>query len=54
MSSNITLKNEQGKPIKATWNATSAGDLELKVPLKDESPGKISMQVEQYGSAQTR
>jgi hypothetical protein len=49
--SNITLKNEQGKPIKASWNATSASDLELKVPLKDESPGKILMQVAQHGSA---
>jgi len=46
----VTLKNEQGKPIKAAWSSPAANELELKVPLKEESPGKIAMQVKQYGA----
>ncbi len=46
----VTLKNEQGKPIKATWSSPAANELELKVPLKEESPGKITMLVKQYGA----
>jgi hypothetical protein len=46
----ITLKNEQGRPIKATWISPAANDLELKVPLKDESPGKITMLIKQHGA----
>ena len=47
---NVSLKTEQGKPIKATWTSTGANDLELKVPLKEQGPGKIAMAVKQYGS----
>jgi hypothetical protein len=46
----VTLKNEQGKPIKAAWSSPAANELELKVPLKEESPGKIAMLVKQYGA----
>jgi hypothetical protein len=46
----VTLKNEQGKELKPTWDASKADELQLKVPLKDESPGKITMLVKQYGS----
>jgi hypothetical protein len=46
----VTLKNEQGKPIKATWSSPTGNELELKVPLKEESPGKITMLVKQYGA----
>jgi hypothetical protein len=46
----VTLKNEQGKAIKPTWNSPKSDELELKVPLKDESPGKITMLVKQYGA----
>jgi len=49
----VTLKNEQGRPIKATWSSAAANDLELKVPLKDESPGKIRMLVQQYGAGKS-
>jgi hypothetical protein len=47
----ITLKNEQGRPIKATWIPPAANDLELKVPLKDENPGKITMLIKQHGAS---
>jgi hypothetical protein len=46
----LTLKNEQGKAIKPTWNSSKGDELELKVPLKEESPGKITMLVKQYGA----
>lgn len=47
----VTLKDEQGKALTPTWNSSKADELELKVPLKDETPGKITMLVKQYGSA---
>ena len=45
----VTLKNEEGKALKATWDSSKPDELELKVPLKEESPGRITMQVKQYG-----
>jgi hypothetical protein len=45
----VVLKNEQGKVLKSTWDSSKADELELKVPLKDESPGRITMFVKQYG-----
>jgi hypothetical protein len=45
----VTVKNEQGKLLKAAWNSAKPDELELKVPLKDERPGKITMLVQQYG-----
>ena len=45
----VVLKNEAGKAIAATWSSPSASELELKVPLKEENPGKISMVVKQFG-----
>jgi hypothetical protein len=47
----VTLKNEQGALLKPAWSATRPDELELKVPLKDESPGSLTMQVKQYGTA---
>ena len=47
----ITVKNEQGKALNPTWNSPKPDEVEIKVPLKDENPGKITMQVKQYGSA---
>jgi hypothetical protein len=46
----ITLKSEQGKALAPTWSSPRPDEVELKVPLKDESPGKITMSVKQYGS----
>jgi hypothetical protein len=47
---NITLRNDQARPIKATWSSPAANELELKVPLKEENPGKITMLVKQHGT----
>ncbi len=49
----ITLKNEQGRPIKATWSSPAANELEVKVPLKEENPGKITMLVKQHGAGKS-
>jgi hypothetical protein len=46
----VTLKDEQGKALKATWDSSKADELELKIPLKGESPGRITMLVKQYGA----
>jgi hypothetical protein len=46
----INLRNDQGKPIKVTWSSPAPNELELKVPLKEETPGKITMLVKQYGN----
>jgi hypothetical protein len=47
----VTFKNEQGKLIAATSSSPTGNELEVKVPLKEESPGKITMVVKQYGAA---
>ncbi len=46
----VTLKNEQGKSLKPTWSSPTADELEVKVPLKEENPGKITMLVKQHGT----
>src|SRR6266853_4317196 len=46
----VTLKNEQGKILKTTWDSSKPDELELKVPLKEEIPGRITMLVKQYGA----
>ena len=38
----VTLRNEQGKPIEAAWSSPAGNELELKVSLKEASPGKIT------------
>ena len=49
----VSLKNEQVKPINATWSSPGGNDLEVKVALKEESPGKITMLVKQYGGGKS-
>jgi hypothetical protein len=46
----VTLKNEQGKLIEAAWSSPAGNELEVKVPLKQESSGKITMLVKQYSA----
>jgi hypothetical protein len=47
----VTLKDEQGQSLTPAWNSSKSDELDLKVSLKDESPGTITMLVKQYGSA---
>jgi hypothetical protein len=46
----ITFKNEQDKVMKTAWSLLAKNELEVKVPLKDESPGRVTMLVNQYGA----
>lgn len=49
----ITAKNEKGKQLKPTWTVLGAGEVEVKFPLKEESPGKLQVAVKQFGSSAT-
>jgi hypothetical protein len=48
---NITAKNEEGKTLKPTWTALGSGEVELKLALKDEQPGKLAIAIKQFGIA---
>ncbi|PYX37909.1 MAG: hypothetical protein DMG81_13050, partial [Acidobacteria bacterium] len=48
----VTLKTQQGKLLKATWKAEKPDQLKVQVPLKDETPGAVTMLVQQHGLAQ--
>jgi hypothetical protein len=47
----VTMKNKQGKPLKATWKLLKADELEVEVPLKEESAGPVLTLVAQSGLA---
>ncbi|HTZ89340.1 MAG TPA: hypothetical protein VMA71_03315 [Alloacidobacterium sp.] len=46
----ITAKLESGKEIKTTWKANQPDQLEVKVPLKNESPGALTLLIQQAGA----
>jgi len=46
----ITAKTESGKEIKTDWKAEQPDQLEVKVPLKDESPGALTLLIKQAGA----
>ncbi|MGA7029082.1 MAG: hypothetical protein WBY24_10560, partial [Candidatus Acidiferrales bacterium] len=45
----ISLKYQHGKDLKTTWKLEKPDELEIKVPLKDESAGPVTLVVKQYG-----
>ncbi|MGA7565611.1 MAG: hypothetical protein WBW53_06015 [Terriglobales bacterium] len=45
----VTMKDERGKPLKATWKLLKADQLEIEVPLKEESAGPVLTLVAQSG-----
>jgi hypothetical protein len=47
----VTMKNQQGRPLKATWKLLKADELEVQVPLKEESAGPVLTLVAQAGLA---
>jgi hypothetical protein len=47
--SEVTLKNEQGKPLTVAWKNSKADELEVKVPLQNASAGWVTMQVKKFG-----
>jgi hypothetical protein len=48
---NITARNDKGQALKPTWTALGPGEVELKLALKDERPGKLQILVKQFGMA---
>lgn len=46
---NIAAKDENGKALKPAWTSLGAGEVELKLALKDENPGKLQIAVKQFG-----
>jgi hypothetical protein len=47
----VSLKNSQGKVVKADWKLPKSDELEVQVPLKDATPGAIAMLIKQHGEA---
>jgi hypothetical protein len=47
----VNVKNQEGKLLKASWTALGADELEVKLPLKEESPGKLTLVVKEYGAS---
>lgn len=45
----VTMKDQRGKQLKATWKLSKANELEVEVPLKDESAGPVLTLVAQSG-----
>jgi hypothetical protein len=45
----ITIQDERQKELGATWKAAKPDELEIQVPLKDETSGSLKMTVKQFG-----
>ena len=45
----VTMKDQRGKELKATWKLLKADQLEIEVPLKEETAGPIVTLVAQSG-----
>ncbi len=46
----ITAKNSAGREIKTDWKADQPDQLEVKIPLKDENPGALTLLIKQAGA----
>ena len=46
----IRIQNERGTEIKTTWKALKPNELEIHVPLKDETAGPLKMTLLQFGT----
>jgi len=47
----VKIQDALGKEIKTTWKISKPDELELKVALKDQSAGSVSIKVSQFGLA---
>jgi hypothetical protein len=47
----VKIQDALGKDIKTTWRISKPDELELKVALKDQSAGSLSINVSQFGLA---
>jgi hypothetical protein len=48
----IKIQDIQGKEIKTTWKVTKSEELELKVALKDQPEGPMTVKLRQFGLAE--
>ena len=45
----LTVEDQDGKDLKATWQSSKPDELEVKVPLKDQSAGPVTLAIKQFG-----
>jgi hypothetical protein len=45
----LTIHDQHGTEIKASWQILKANELEIHVPMKDESAGPLKMTIKQFG-----
>ena len=48
----VSIKDEHGKTSKAIWKLSKPNEIEVKVPLKGATPGRLTMLVKKHGLAQ--
>jgi hypothetical protein len=48
----IMLKDPGGKELKTEWKAVKPDEVEVKLPLREASPGALTLFVKQYGATQ--
>jgi hypothetical protein len=49
----VSAQGSKGKDLNVTWSAPKPDELEVQLPLKDEAPGPLKLQVKQFGLAAT-
>ena len=47
--SEVSLRDEQGKPLETQWKITKSDELEVHVPLQNEPAGSLTMTVKKFG-----
>jgi hypothetical protein len=47
--SEVTVKDEQGKPLESTWKTSKPDELEVKVSLQKAAAGSVTMLVKKFG-----
>lgn len=47
--SEVSLRDENGKPLKAQWKASKGDELEVKVPLENADAGSVMMLIHKFG-----
>ncbi len=50
----VKLKDAAGKEEKLEWKATKPNEIEVKLPLKAQKPGALTLEVAEYGAAEPK
>lgn len=45
----VTVKDHNGKDLKATWKASKPEELQVTVPLKNQGAGEVTLTIKQFG-----